>query len=146
MAATTESPRLRLFRERHAAMVEAFNRGDFETAFGGVRDDFELHFPPGFPQRVLRGRRQLVGFYREFREDLGGWRLRPREYLEAGPRTFVIGFENEGVGRSSGLPAVAGVWDVLEVDEHDRPLRAREFFDRSEALRAAGLEESEGPS
>jgi len=139
----TETPRLRAFREGHMAFVEAFNRGDFEAAFAGLRDDFVLHFPLGFPVKELHGREKVIAFYRELREDLDDWRLQPREYFQTGPRTFVIGLENEGVGRTSGLPAVAWVWDVLELDEDDRPVRADEFFDRSEAFQAAGIEEPE---
>ena len=142
----TESARLRAFREGHAAFVDAFNRGDFEAAFSGLADDFVQHFPPGFPQREVHGREGMIASYREFSEHHSGWRLQPREYHQAGPRTFLIGLENEGVGRSSGLPAAAWVWDVLEVDEEGRGIRNREFFDRSEAFRAAGIEEPEGSS
>jgi ketosteroid isomerase-like protein len=136
----TDSARLRAFRAGHAEFVRAFNEGDFERACAGFRDDYEQHFPAGFTERMVRGRDAWRQFFEEFREDVEGWRITPREYIEAGPRTFVVGVENTGVGRASGLQAAIEVWDVVEVDEDDRPFRVREFLDRDEALAAAGLD------
>jgi ketosteroid isomerase-like protein len=140
----TESAALRAFREGHQAFVQAFNEGDFERASRGLREDYVQHFPPGFTETTLRGRDAWRSFFEEFRETVQDWRLAPFEYIEAEPRCFVVGTENAGVGRVSGLSAAMRVWDVIELDEDNRAWRAREFTDRDEALAAAEITDKGG--
>jgi hypothetical protein len=137
----TESAALKAFRRGHEAFVRAFNAGDFERASQGLSDDYVQHFPPGFTQTVVKGRDAWISFFEEFAEDLEGWKLGPFEYIEAASRCFVVGTDNEGIGRASGLSAAMRVWDVIELDENDRAWRTREFLDRDEALAAAGIDE-----
>ena len=142
----TEPARVRAFRAGHEEFVAAFNAGDFERASGALSPDYEQRFPAGFTQRVLRGRDAWRKFFEEFGEDVERWQITPLEYIEAGPRCFVVGVENAGVGRASGLAASIKVWDVIELDEQDRAWRVREFLDRAEALAAAGASTGESES
>jgi predicted SnoaL-like aldol condensation-catalyzing enzyme len=138
--AAGESSRLRLFRKGTEQFVAAFNAGDMKRASTALREDFEQHFPPGFTQRVVRGRDAWVEFFEEYLEDMSTWQATALELIEAGPDLFVLGLEYEGTGRSSGLATQMRTWDVIELDENGLMRRDRQFFDRNEALAAAGVE------
>jgi hypothetical protein len=141
-AAAKESERLRAFRAATEKLLEAFNEGDYERAFSGSSEDLEQIFPKGFVQDRLVGRRAVIEFFEEFRDDVGKWRLTPTEYLEASPDAFIVGYEAQGIGRTSGISSSFHEWDLIEVDEQGRTRRIRQFWDRDEALAAAAERES----
>jgi ketosteroid isomerase-like protein len=132
-----ESERLRAFRIGTDRFMEAFNEGDYERAFSGTSEDFEQIFPAGFIQERLVGRRAAIEFFEDFRNDVGAWQLRAKEYIEAGSSTFIVGYETQGVGQASGISGGWREWDVVEVDEEGRTRRIRQFWDRDDALAAA---------
>jgi ketosteroid isomerase-like protein len=133
---------LRAFRTATEKLLEAFNEGDYELAFSGASEDLEQVFPKGFVQERLVGRRAVIKFFEEFRDDVGKWRLTPTEYLEAGPDTFIVGYEAQGIGQTSGIASGFPEWDVIEVDSEGRTRRIRQFWNRDEALAAAAERES----
>jgi ketosteroid isomerase-like protein len=140
--AEQESERLRAFRAATEKLLQAFNEGDYERAFSGSSEDLEQIFPKGFVQDRLVGRRAVIKFFEEFRDDVGKWRLTPTEYLEAGPETFIVGYEAQGIGQTTGIASGFEEWDVIEVDSEGRTRRIRQFWDRDEALAAAAERES----
>jgi len=134
-----ESEELRRFREAYERYIEIFNAGEFERAFSGVSEDFELHLPAGGPERTVRGREATVRFFRELRATLDDWRIEASEFHQLGPEVFLVGLEASGTGHASGVPTTTRTWEVDET-EAGRVARGRQFRDREQALAtAAGL-------
>jgi ketosteroid isomerase-like protein len=136
-AAAKESERLRAFRAATEKLLAAFNEGDYERAFSGSSEDLEQIFPKGFVQDRLVGRRAVIEFFEDFRNHVGNWHLTATEFIEVGHSTFVVGYETQGVGKSSGIAGGFQEWDVIEVDEQGRTCRIRQFWERDEAIATA---------
>ena len=119
---------------------DALNRGDFEAAFGYLPDDFEWHPAAEMPERrVLRGPREIASFFREIREVLPDWRSVERDYRLVGGSTVLVHHRMSGTGGFSGIGIGSDIFQVMEIGDDGVPRRLREFFDRAEAERAAGL-------
>lgn len=128
------------FKRAYLRGIEAMRRGDLEAAWGGVPEDFELHPPSDFPDRgVRRGPEQIIALIRELREQIPDWGGNAAEFIDAGGGTYVVRLEMGGISRAASIPAAASVYQVWETRD-GVPIRAREFFDRDEAWRAAGIE------
>jgi ketosteroid isomerase-like protein len=133
--AAAESERLAAVKGVFADFVRSFNQGDFETAFAGVNEDFEVHLPPGFPEAVVRGRENLIRHYRDLGESLN-WEIGIREIVEVTPTRYLIELEGAGEGEASGLSTERRFWSVLVVED-GQPRSLHEFADRDQALAAA---------
>jgi ketosteroid isomerase-like protein len=127
------------FRRRAEHVLEAFNRGDFEAAWGGLPEDFEFHSVPDWPDaQVARGPREVIDY---FENDLRGtfpdWRGRIESVDEVGPGVYLNHLVMEGAGRAGGVPTTTSLFQVWEMDG-ERPVRVREFLRREEAMAAGG--------
>jgi hypothetical protein len=140
--AVTEPEELRTVRDAFTRFMDAFNAGAFEQAFSDVTEDFEVVLPPGYPERSVSGRENVIHHYRALWESLN-WQVEVREVLEVGPHRYLIELEGRGRGNVSGLTTDRRFWNLLEV-EQGRARRLREFAEREQALHAAGSHRDPG--
>jgi ketosteroid isomerase-like protein len=122
-----------LVRRIHAAD----GRGDYELALSFFAPDVVLdatHMPDG---QVFCGLDEVRGHVADWRSGWRDFQEEVEDVLEAGDRV-VIFYRDRGIGRSSGVETeirYASVWDL-----HDGKItRMKNFLDRDEALRHAGL-------
>jgi len=121
--------------------VEAFDRGDYESALEALAPDVEYdlsHFPDGGVYRGHDGVREA------FRIWMGTWqdyRQERDELIDAGDEVIVPTREY-GRGKGSGLALerrTFGVWTLRE----GRVVRFRFYSTMAEALEAVGLPEQD---
>ena len=137
-ASGAESLRARL-RPVLERVYEAFNRGDFDTAFAGIADDFEFHPDPSvLDRRVVRGRDELIAYMRSARDAFPNWGFEPQEYIDAGASKLIVRGMLGGVGGGSGLEVRIEAFMVYET-EGGVLARLYEFGDREAAFERAGL-------
>ena len=140
--ATVSNPTLEQFRAAFLAGNEAFNRGDFATAFAGLAPDCEWHPLAYATERVLVGPEEVCRF---FAEEIFGtfsdWRTDPVDFLQAGDGLFVVLLRGRGTGGASGAPTRVDLAEVWELRE-GVPVRVRELPTWEEGLSAAGLDPS----
>jgi ketosteroid isomerase-like protein len=122
---------------------EALNRGDFASSFMLYHPHVEFITPPSFValgfDPVYRGREGRSEFQRGWTAEWGEMRFEPEEVLDLGDRVLFVG-RVKGSGISSGA-GFESDWAVLLTIPAGRVIREQPFFDRGEALEAAGLEE-----
>ena len=118
---------------------EHWNQGDF-----GWTDDFA----PGFeyvPAPVVglsdtaRGLDGFMRFLEEFWEDLDEAQAEPQELIEAGDSVLAV-ITFRGIGRHSGVEVNMEVFQLWTFRD-GKLVRGQGFFERAEALEAAGLAE-----
>ena len=122
----------------------ALNRGDFRSSFVLYRPDVEFITPPrmvglGFDP-VYRGHAGRIDFQRRWAGEWGEMRFEPEEMIDLGDHLLFLG-RVAGSGLSSGAAFESDNWAVLYTLSAGRVLREQPFFDRREALEAAGLRE-----
>ena len=137
--------RLRQAALRRALQLgfEALNRGDFEATFATYHADVELVTDSRFVglgfDGVYRGRAERIRFQQRWVAEWGDFQFAPEELLYLGDdRVFVSG-HIVGTGQSSGA-GFDSDWAVLLTISDGRIVR-EQFFDRADALEAAGLRE-----
>jgi ketosteroid isomerase-like protein len=138
--------RIRRLLIRRAAQLtlEAVNRRDYDAGFARFHPDFEMNPPDGlvalgsFPAS-LRGREERVRLERRWRSDWGEFRYEPDELLDLGDRLLVLG-RMIGSGAGSGA-AFNTEWAGLVTLSQGQVVREQIYFNRGEALEAAGLRE-----
>jgi ketosteroid isomerase-like protein len=136
------NPNLPQFKAAFLAGNEAFNRGDFATAFAALASDCEWHPFEDMPERVLVGPDQVCRFFeQEIFDTFPDWRSEPQHFLQAGDGVFVVLFRGFGTGHASRVRAGVDLAEVWELRE-GVPLRVREFTTWEGALAAAGLDPS----
>ena len=122
----------------------ALNRGDFEASSLLYHRDIEFITPPrlaglGFDP-VFRGRADRIRFQERWAGEWGEMRFEPYEVLDLGDRLLYLGGVS-GTGLSSGAGFDTDNWAVLFTVSSGAIVREEPFFDRREALEAAGLRE-----
>ena len=131
------------FRAVGQLFLEAYNRKDFEAAYALYHPDSETIVPHqlvavGF-EPVAHGRRANIDLQRRWHADWGEFRIEPDQAIDLDGRVLFLGRI-----RGSGLSSGAGIetdWGVLITVTRGRIVREHFFFDRNEALEAAGLQE-----
>jgi ketosteroid isomerase-like protein len=136
-------PRREFLRRATHSGFDALNRGDFEASFMLYHPATEFITPPslvrlGFDP-VYRGPEGRREFDRAWRAEWGEMHFEPDEMLDLGDRVLFLG-RVKGSGLSSGA-AFESDWAVLMTISAARVIREQPFFDRREALKAAGLSE-----
>jgi hypothetical protein len=139
--------RLRQAAIRRAVQLglEANNRGDFEAAFALYDPQVELITEPrlielGF-DRIYRGREERVRFQHRWAAEWGDFQFAPEELVDLGDRRVLVSGRIVGSGLSSGA-GFDTYWAYLTTSSSTGPvIREQFFFDRGEALEAAGLRE-----
>jgi ketosteroid isomerase-like protein len=139
-----ESELLRAFREAFERGNRAWNAGDVQTAYATLPDRLEYRLAPTWPEaRVLRSRDEVIEFFESLQETFPDARTESHEYLEGDEGIVVAGFRITGTGRTSGVEAEMEIWQVWEIRDQEglTVTSVREFTDRPDALKAAGLSE-----
>jgi len=122
---------------------EAANRGDLEVAFANYDSDVEF-FPPvdlvGLGNELsYRGLEARVRYQRQWRAEWEDFRYEPDELRDLGDRLLVIGRIKSG-GLSSGARPDSDYSNLFTLSA-GRVIREQTYFNRAEALEAAGLRE-----
>ena len=131
--------------ERVREGYEAFNRGDLDVAVGDMDPDIEWHVMGDLPEgETYRGHEGVRRFWETWQEAFEDFHVEPEELIDAGDKVVVV-IKVSGRGRGSGAqvetPSFPQVWTLRD----GRPVRVEMYRSRSEALRAAGLEETDAP-
>jgi ketosteroid isomerase-like protein len=122
---------------------EAANRGDFEVAFANYDPDVQFFPPAGLvglgDEPFYRGLEARVRYQRQWHAEWGDFRYEPDELRDLGDRFLVIGRIRSG-GLSSGARPDSDYADLFTLSA-GRVIREQTYFNRAEALEAAGLRE-----
>ena len=130
---------LDFFRAGYETAQEAFNRGDYETAYGLLAQDVEYHpLPRLLESGVKRGREEIQAFFESLRE-ANDWRPEAQEYIDVGDSKALVRLRGTTVGRTTRIANTIEFYELVELGPDGLVQRMRDFERREEALRAAGL-------
>ncbi len=134
-----ERPDLDDFRQTYLAATDAFNRHDFQAAFGGFGPELAWHTVAEVPgPRSFRGASEVIDGFRALLGEFPDWRVEPQEFIEGGRDTILVRNVGTGTGSVSGVPtrtAFTQLWRFRD----GRPVEVREYLDHDEALDAARM-------
>jgi ketosteroid isomerase-like protein len=130
------------FIASHKAGIEAFNRGDLDTALANFPEDAEWHAFSGDPEAsVLRGPEAIKRFFEEFRSVFDQWRSEPLDYEQIADGTVLVHQVLRGTSRGAGVPVDVDTWELWEVDTDTlHAIRVRQFPTRADALEATRID------
>ena len=114
---------------------EAIARGDFGVLFDVLAPDVEWRAVQD--TTTHRGREGVERSISSWTGTWNNWRLEAEEFVDAGEHV-VVTVRSSGSGKESGVPVAQRYFQVLTIRD-GRIVRFREFADREEALRAAGV-------
>jgi ketosteroid isomerase-like protein len=118
---------------------DAWNQGDRRTVLAFADPDIEWQTPREDPDwDTYYGTDQLIRFWDQWAEAFGQLRFEAREIVGDGDLVFAEVIRR-GTGEESGIEVEDRLFHVIEFGASGRATRVREFFDRDEALVAAGL-------
>jgi len=122
--------------------TEAYNRRDVDTFFAEFATP-DLEWWPATVRAVeggcYRGRKGIEQFLADTAETWEELQAVPEEFRDLGDRVLLLG-RLQGRGRGSGAPVDTPMANLLDF-RGARIWRARVYFDRAEALRAAEVSE-----
>jgi ketosteroid isomerase-like protein len=120
---------------------EAVNRRDIDTWLEGFQADVEIRDLPTIPDAQVRRGHDDLRKWVEMMRDV--WTeesyYEPQEFTDAGD-FVIVAVRAHAWGRGSGAPVEIDFFQVFEMRE-GKVQRAWGFFDKAEALAAAGLSE-----
>jgi ketosteroid isomerase-like protein len=122
--------------------MDAYNRRDIDVFFAELATaDFEWWpaLTRGYEGGCYRGREGVEQFIADTSENWEELQIVAEEFRDLGDRVLVLG-RFSGRGKGSGVPVEQPYTTILDF-RNDRIWRLRAYFDRAEALRAAGLSE-----
>ena len=124
--------------------VDAFNRRDLSSHEELCTPDFEWF--PAFPGIVegggYRGRDGVETYYREITETWEVYHVSGEEFRDLGESVLLLG-RLEGRGKGGGVPVSTPMGMIFDFRQ-GRCWRHRVYLDHEQALRAAGLFQSDG--
>jgi ketosteroid isomerase-like protein len=133
-----------LVRRGYAAFVQGFDSGGFEeAAFEWLDPEIEWRGPPEFPDLAEPryghdGVREYIAILTEVLED---YRMAPEEFIDAGGDQVLVFSREGGRGKGSGVEVqthpTAHLWTI----RGRKAVRMRSYWERLDALEAAGLSE-----
>ena len=123
--------------------IEAANRGDLQVTFANYDRDVEF-FPPTSlaglgDEASYHGLEARIRYEQQWRAEWGDFRYEPDELRDLGDRMLVIGRIRTS-GLSSGAATDSDFANLFTLSG-GRVIREQVFFNRDEALEAAGLSE-----
>jgi hypothetical protein len=126
-------------------VIEAINRGDPEAAFALYPPDCETItnselMSIGF-ERVYRGREERLRFQRDWLAELGEFQQEAKEVIDCGDRILLL-VRMKGSGLASQAAFDTDVAYLLTISG-GRPIREQLFRSHDQALKAAGLSDSD---
>jgi ketosteroid isomerase-like protein len=114
----------------------------FDDFFRDYLDDgYEFRLPADYPEgeSVFRGREGFSRYAAMLRDTWSEWRFEPERFIDADDKVVV--FQRVvATGKASGLPVEVSSALVVTITD-GRIASSRVYRDRSEALKAVGLEE-----
>jgi ketosteroid isomerase-like protein len=120
---------------------DAFERGDIESMVAGCTADVVIVQPPEVPDRKSYiGRTAAREAVEDWPRDWEDFRVELTEITDLADEFVLSVGRNRGRGRTSGVPVDVEVFYVIRIRE-GKMARMAMFLDRSEALKAVGLEE-----
>jgi ketosteroid isomerase-like protein len=120
--------------------VEAINQGDIEGYLACCTQDVQLVTPVAEVAGAYDGPDGIRRFFTDIRDAAPDFKI-VVESLEAVGPDHVLGFMRvTGTGRASGIPIENPTGNVYDFAD-GKIMRIRVFFDREEAIGAAGLSE-----
>jgi hypothetical protein len=129
---------VQMLRQRMSAAQQAFNGGDFETAFAALAPDVEWHFGAWLPEaQVLTSRQEVVAFYSGLLDSAGDWQVEVLAITDASEGRFVVHQRGRFKGRSTKITGERESFFVWERGADGLVTRVREYETRAEALEAA---------
>jgi ketosteroid isomerase-like protein len=132
-----------MIRRGARIFLEAYNRKDFESTYAVFHPDAETVVPQqlvemGF-EAVTRGDNAALRVQRRWHADWDEFRIEPDEVIDLDTRVLLLG-RIRFSGRSSGA-GMTTEWGNLVTVARGWAIREQVYFDRNEALAAAGLSE-----
>ncbi|HSJ18175.1 MAG TPA: nuclear transport factor 2 family protein [Solirubrobacterales bacterium] len=122
--------------------IEAFNRGDFETALKRMHPDIEWQTLDTFPDaETYHGHEEVREFWQTWRDTFRGFRLHLEECVAVGERHVLATFRVSGEGTGSGVAVESPAVFQLGEMRDGQVIRVGMFSHEGEALEAAGLSE-----
>jgi uncharacterized protein len=120
----------------------AFAEGDLGTLLDFVDPEIEVIPPRRNPDwQVYNGREGLLTFMVGWFEPWDEYRIEPQEFIDAGDRVVVV-TRDRGRNEQTGLEVEQRLHSVFTMRDR-KGVRMEMFFDRAEALEAAGLSEED---
>jgi len=138
-----------IVRRGYAAMVRGFDQGDFERGdfevalFEWLDPEIDWRGPKEFPDLAESrfghdGVREYIAVLTEALED---YRMNPEEFIDAGGDQVLVFSREGGRGRGSGAEVLTQPTAHLWTLRSGKAIRLRSYWERSDALKAAGLRE-----
>ena len=119
---------------------DAWNRGDWDGVLAFAHPDIEWHTPREDPDwGSYRGHDGLRSFWTRWIEAVGRLYFDVEEMIDAGEHVVVMS-RRRGRGQGSGLEVEDEVIQVVTLRD-GKGTCVREYYDREQALEAAGLGE-----
>jgi ketosteroid isomerase-like protein len=119
---------------------EVWNSGDLDAWIDCLHPEITWVTAREDPDTASHeGREAVRRFVESWLESFGAIRLECEEYLDAGDKV-IAWVKLIGAGRASTAPVELEQAQVMTIRD-GRPFRVEEYFDRAEALEAAGLSE-----
>jgi ketosteroid isomerase-like protein len=121
-------------------MCEAFIAGDVERALAVLDHEVEWHGTIGGLEegQIARGRKEVIDGFSESLQEWESHAFEVQRFIDAGDR--VVAFWHEGGrGRRSGAEVTTSSTVIYTV-RSGRVIEVQPYMDRSEALKAVGLE------
>jgi ketosteroid isomerase-like protein len=122
--------------------ADFFNEGDLDAlaATGFYADDVEFHENPRLPEAaVYRGRDAVFGYFRRFLEAFDDYSFDIEEIVDAGDHVVLFNRQRARGRESHAEVEMRSAW-VVGFRE-GMIVRITPYFERGEALRAAGVRE-----
>ena len=125
------------FRAVYEQSAEAFNKGDLDTALGGLAPDLEWHAPSeDADHTVYRGPAEIKRWFEEMRSVFDQWHIELQDFEQLADSTLLVHHVISGTSRGAGVPVEVHTYEVWDFEDM-RPVRARQFLSRDAALAAA---------
>src|SRR5208282_886649 len=120
--------------------IAAINARDIEGYLACCTENIKLETPMAAVGGVYEGTDGIRRYFRDIEEAAPDFRIELDGVEEVDSKRVIAFLRTSGTGRASGIrmaPPATNVYDLID----GKISRIRIFFDRQEALKAAGLEE-----
>jgi ketosteroid isomerase-like protein len=135
---------VRRLYEEIAPMLKAFGEGEIHSPPSELVDEqIEWRGPREFPDLAepLYGHEGVRRYMEKLSEAIEGYRMVPEEFIDAGGDQVLVFSREGGRGRGSGAEVqthpTAHLWTLRD----GKAVRMQSYWERADALEAAGLRE-----
>ena len=139
---------LELVQRHYAGLVEGFSlgrfeRGDFDALLEWLDPEIEWRGPREFPDLAEPrfGHEGVREYMNTLAEALEDYRMVPEEFIDAGEDRVLVFSREGGRGRGSGAEVISQPTAHLWTIRNGKAVSMRSYWERAEALDAAGLSE-----